>query len=428
MTDADPGDPAPAGALWRDHRFGLYWAGQTISQLGDRVSELALPLVAVTVLRADAVQVGALTAAIWAPALLSLLVGTWVDRWRSKQRALIAADLIQAGAVAAVPAAYALHALTMPVLYGAALVLGAGGVLYQTAYPPFFARLVSRAQYVEANSLLSTTRSGSFIAGPPLAGALIRLVTAPVALVVDTGSFLLSAVLIGRVDVPHSDENLAAPEPYRRRLRLGVSYLRHHPYLRTTLACSATLNFFSLMVQAVLILYAARTLRLDAGSIGLAFGVGALGGLLGATLAGTIARRLGTGPAIALGAVLFSAPFAALPLAHGPLAARIGVLAAAELVSSFGVMLFDINNNALQTAVTADEMRSRVSGAYATVNYGLRPVGALLGGWTAQRVGVPTTVVVASVGGSLAFVWLVGSPVLRTRRVDDLRPHPARAA
>src|SRR6478735_7876054 len=169
--------------VWRDARFRLYWSGQTVSEVGDRVSEHALPLVAVTVLNARAAQVGALVAAIWLPNLLALFVGTWVDRLRSKQRMLIIANLVQATAIAAVPLAYAVDRLSMPVLYVAAVVGGLGGVLYHTAYAPFFVQLVPRGQYLEANSLLSTTRSASFIAGPPLAGALVSVLTAPIALV-----------------------------------------------------------------------------------------------------------------------------------------------------------------------------------------------------------------------------------------------------
>ena len=277
-----------SAVVWRDPRFRLYWTGQTVSEVGDRVSELALPLAAVTVLNARAVQVGALVAAIWLPNLLALFVGTWLDRLRSKQRMLISANLVQAAAIAAVPLAYAVDRLSMPVLYVAAVVGGLGGVLYHTAYAPFFVQLVPREQYLEANSLLSTTRSASFIAGPPLAGALVSILTAPIALVVDACSFLLSSLLISRVDIDEPARDAAHQETYRRRLRLGVRYLRYHPFLRATLACSTTLNFFSLVVQAVLIIYAVRSLGLSAGSIGLALGVGASGGLVGAAIASRV--------------------------------------------------------------------------------------------------------------------------------------------
>lgn len=123
-----------------------------------------------------------------------------------------------------------------------------------------------------------------------------------------------------------------------------------------------------------------------------------------------------------LGAALFCAPYALVPLASGPDWARLAVLALVEAISGFGIMLFDINLNALQTAVVHDELRSRVSGAFATVNYGIRPLGALVGGALGSLVGIGPTLVVAAVGGTLSFLWLVRSPILTTKAIADLQP------
>jgi hypothetical protein len=264
------------GPLWRDRRFASYWSGQTVSQLGDRVSELALPLIAVTTLHASAAEVGILTAAIWAPNLLSLVVGAWVDHQRRKKRLLVVANLVQAAAVALLPVAHLAGVMSMGLLYAVALVLGAGGVLYQTSYPPFFARLVRRDQYLQANSLLSATRSGSFIAGPALGGLLIQALTAPVAMVVDAVSFLGSALAIGSVtiDEPPVEGAGEGPGLWRRAVE-GLRFLRRHPYLRATLGCSTVVNLFSFVASAVVILFASRTLGLDPGQIGLAFAIGA---------------------------------------------------------------------------------------------------------------------------------------------------------
>ena len=328
-----------------------------------------------------------------------------------------------------VPLAALLGVSSMPVLYAAALVGGAGGVLAHTAYPPFFVRLVSPEQYVEANSLLSTTRSASFLVGPPLAGGLVKVVGAPIALLVDCCSFLVAAVMIRTVDVDEHPERSERPERFTARLGVGLRYLRRHPYLRVTLACSTTMNLASLAVQAILVLYATRVLDLGPGVIGLALGLGAVGALVGALLAGPAAAALGTGRTIAVGAVLFSAPFILLPLTEGvPLTGRVAILAAVQLVSGLAIMLYDINNNSLQAAVTDDRMRSRVSGAYSTINYGIRPFAALLGGAAAQHFGIATTIVAAGIGGSLAVLWLAGSPVLATRQIGDLEPHAANQA
>jgi MFS family permease len=412
--------------LYRDRRFVTYWSGHAVSEFGDRVSELALPLIAITALGASSIEVGVLTGAVWAPQLLSLLIGAWVDQQRHKRRLLIVSDLLQALALTTLPLVWWLGSLTLVQLLAVALVAGFGRTLFQTAYPPFFTSLVTRDQYVEANSLLGTTRSGSFVAGPALGGALIQLLGAPAAIVIDAVSFTFSAHMLRRVHVTERLPNDDA-EPLFRRATQGFSYLWRHPYMAPSLRCCTSLNFFSFVTASLVVLYASRTLGLPAGAIGLAFGIGAVGGLAGAALARRIGRRIGTGYTIAVGAALFSAPYALVPLASGPRWAEAAVLALVEAISGFGIMLFDINLNALQTAVVHDDLRGRVSGAFATVNYGIRPLGALAGGVLGSLVGVGPTLVVAAVGGTLSFLWLTGSPIISTKAIEDLEPTPSPA-
>ena len=409
--------------LWRDRSFATYWAGQGVSELGDRVTELAIPLIAVTMLHASPSAVGFLTAAVWLPNIASIFVGAWVDGQERKQRVMVWANVIQGLAMLTLPIAYALDAITLTHLFVVALVAGLTSVFYQTSYPTFFVSLVRRDQYVEANSLVSTTRSGSFIAGPALGGLLIQVLTAPVAIVVDAVSFFVGALLTHRVDVDETQrERETSAGGLLRRARDGMRFVLRHPYLKVSLGCSTTINFFNFVATALIILYASRSLGLSAGVIGLAFGIGATGGLLGVVLAGRLARRIGTGPTIAIGAVLFSAPMALVPLASGPTWAKAGTLGLVEFISAAGVMLFDINNNAVQSAVTPDPMRSRVAGAFSTINYGIRPLGAIVGGLCGELVGIGPTMIAAGVGGSLSVLWLIGSPTLRVRTVDDLEP------
>ena len=413
----------PARPLWRDRRFATYWAGQGISQFGDRITELALPLIAVTTLHASAPTVGLLTAAVWAPNILSLFIGSWVDHQLRKKRLLIVADVLRAVVLLSLPLAHWFGVVTMGQLVAVALLAGLGQVLYQTAYPSFFVSLVRRDQFVEANGLLSSTRSVSFVGGPALAGGLIQVFTAPVALVLDALSFVVSALLIGRVKVPERPVD-EAEDGLLRRARDGMRLVLRHPYLRASLACVTTINFFNFVAAALLILFASRELGLSAGGIGLALGIGATGGVLGAVLAGRVTRRLGVGGTICVGAVLFSAPFALLPLAGGTLWMRMGVLGLVEFLSGFGVMLLDVPLNALQTAVTPDEIRSRVVGAFSSINYGIRPVGAVLGGFLGEWIGIAPTMVLAAAGGTLSILWLMGSPVPGTRTIEELdEPH-----
>jgi MFS family permease len=402
-----------------NRRFTLLWTGQTVSNLGDRITELAIPLLAVTVLTATPEQVGLLTAAVWAPHLLGVLVGSWADRRRHPRRSLIAADLLRAAALFSLPIAHWTGLITLTQLFAVALITGLGEVLAGSAYQPFFVTLVDRHQYVEANSKLSVSRSASYVAGPAAGGFLVQAFTAPVAILADALSFLVSAALIGRIQAPERP----APDGPRASLitdaREGLRYVFAHPYLRAALGCVTTVNFFTFIAQAVLILFASRTLGLPGGLIGLAIGIGATGGLLGALLAPRLSRRYGVGRVALFGSVLFPAPLGLLALAHGPHALDAAVIVVVEALSATGVMLLDINLNAVQAAVTADHLRSRVAGVFGTINYGVRPVGAVLGGVLGGSVGVRPTLIIAAAGGALCGLWLLRSPIPGTRRVDD---------
>ncbi|NHA66962.1 MFS transporter [Phycicoccus flavus] len=422
----DPPDaPVPSRLpLWRTGRFVRAWGAQGVSELGDRVSELALPLVAVTFLDASATEVALLTAVVWLPNVLALLVGSWVDRQHRKRRLLVLADVVRAAVVVTVPVAALLGVLGLAHLFAVAVLLGAWSTFFRSAWNPFFVALVHRSQYVEATSLFSATRSGSFVAGPAVGGGLVQLLTAPVALLVDGLSFLASALLLRTVDVTEP-----APDPddgtsLRRRLAEGVGFLLRDPYLAPLLRCVTWVNFFTMVVFSLTVVFASRDLGLPAGTIGLAMGVGAVGGLVGAAVTSRTITRLGVGRTLAVGALLFTAPLAAMPLAQGGQLGKAVVLGAVECVSAFGVMLFDIPANAVKTVVIPDAVRARVSGAFTTVNYGVRPLGAASGGLLAGLVGTGPAIVVGGLGGVLCLVWIVRSPVLRLRTIEDL-PVPA---
>lgn len=368
---------------------------------------------AVGALHASANQVALLTALVWTPNLLGLFLGAWVDHRPDKRRLMLLADVIRAAVLLSLPIAYALDTVTLGQLYTVAVLTGTAAVVFNTAYSSFFAHLVPAESYVEANSKLSASRSVSFIAGPAVGGGLVQALTAPVAVIADALSFVASAILVGRTRVDEPPVPTASSGPsLLRRAREGLTFVIHEPVMRAGLLCATTVNFFTFLSgTGLLVLFADRVLQLSPGAIGLAFGVGATGGLLGAVASPAIARRIGIGRSIVVGAVLFPAPFALIAAATGPTWARLGTLGAAEFLSAFGVMLLDVNLNSLQTSVVPDGLRSRVAGAYSTVNYGVRPLGALIGGELATLTGLRVTLTVAAVGGAMSALWLLASPI-----------------
>lgn len=424
-----PRIPLSETSLWRDRPFRLTWTSGAVSQFGDRISEVAVPLIAVGLLDASAAQVALLTALAWAPNLLGIVLGAWVDGRRRKRRLLIVTDLVRAGVLLSLPLAHLWGTVTLGQLYAVAVLTGLAGVVAGCAWQPLFARLVPPSSYVDANSKFSAARSASFVAGPAVGGGLVQALSAPVTVVVDALSFLASALLLGRITVdepaPAARTGAAVPA-LLRDARDGLAFVVRHPVLRASLGCCTTVNFFTFLAgTGMVVLFADRVLHLSPGAIGLTMGIGATGSLVGALTAPRLSRRLGVGRAVAVGAVLFPAPYALAALAGGPAWAAAGCLGGAYFLVGLGVMWFDVNLNSLQTAVTPDALRSRVTGAFGTVNYGVRPLGALAGGALATAFGLRATLVTVAVGGVLSVLWLLSSPIPGIRSLAELPAEPA---
>jgi MFS family permease len=406
------------GRLWRHPEFLKLWAGQTVSVVGDQVTMLALPLAAVLVLDASATEMGLLAAAGWLPHLIFALgAGLWVDRRRRKRWVMIATDLGRAALLLSIPLAYWLDALTVEHLIAAAFAVGALTVVFDIAWGVLFMGVVPREDVVEANGKLMTSRSLSFVVGPPGAGGLVQALGAPVAIVLDAVSFVVSALFVSRVRVDEPPVPAPDGERVRTRLASGFRFLFGHPILRPTLLCFATINLFNLGLWAIVVLYFADELGLSAATIGLLLGAAAVGGVIGALTAPAVGRRIGMGPAVTLGAVLFTVPLLLFPLADGPRPLLLGMLFAGEFLSGVGVMLLDIQGNSLTLLLTPEAMRARQLATFKFVNYGVRPIGALAGGLLGEAIGLREALLVTAIGGSLGVLWLLPSPTPRLREV-----------
>jgi MFS family permease len=154
--------------------------------------------------------------------------------------------------------------------------------------------------------------------------------------------------------------------------------------------------------------------------LGVVLGAASVGGVLGSLVTGAISRRIGVGPAFALGCFLFPAPLLLVPLAGGPEWRILTCLFLAELFSGFGVMVLDISGAAIKAALVPDRLRARVAGAYMVVNYGVRPLGALVGGALGTWIGLRPTLWVATAAAIAGGLWLLPSPVMRLRELPEM--------
>ncbi len=413
MTPEAVPEPPP---LLRQPEFLKLWAAQSISQLGDQVTLLALPLVAVLTLDASAAQMGFLVAAELMPHLLfSLFAGVWIERVRSRRRLMIVADVGRAALLASIPLAAAFDVLSFAQLYGVAFGVGSFAVMFDISWSTLFVSIVPRRDVVDANSKLSLSRSVSFVTGPSVAGFLVQVFTAPITLLIDAFSFLGSALFLRRIRAKEPPLEDDGQNGVFRSLREGFSFVLRDEFIRPQLACVATINLFNFVFFAIFILYATKELGVEPGLLGLILGAGAVGGIVGALVATRVERLIGIGPAFTVGAVLFPLPLLLVPLASGSDLRIALMLGAAEFFSSVGVMILDVNAGSLTFLRTPNRVRARTSGTFRFVNYGIRPIGALIGGALGTAIGLHTTLWIGVVGALAGVLWLVFSPIPRLR-------------
>ncbi len=400
-------------SLLRQPAFRRLWAAHTVSLAGDQVTLLALPLVAVLRLGASPAQMGLLTAMGWLPHLLfSVPAGTWIDQRRHRRPILVFADLVRAALLVTVPAAAFAGLLTLGQLYAVAFASGCLTVLFDGSGITFFQAVVDPADVADAQSRMSTSRAAAQVAGPGAAGWLVQVLGGPVALVADAASFVVSAVLLRGIRVT---EPVVAidPEPWWRRGREGLRFIAGHRLLRYVGVACGLLNFFDMMLLAVLVLYLTRGLGLEPGIVGTVLAGGALGAVVGAVVAPRVARRIGLGLTNGLGGFgICIAPFTVV-LAGGSRPVVVAVLLAGQFVAGVGVMLFDVNQNAVLMLVIPYRLRGRSTGAMRLLAYGPRPLGALAGGLLGAWIGLPATIWVAAIGGVSGALVTWWSPIRR---------------
>ena len=221
---------------------------------------------------------GTLTAVGLLPHLLfSLPAGVWLDRVRSRRRLMIAADLGRAALIASIPLAFALGVLAMPQLYVVGFLAGSLSVVFDLSWNTLFVSVTQRERYVEAMSLLNGSRSLASVAGPTIGGLLVQVLGAPLAMLADALSFLGSVVFLRRIRAPEPPIEHEAG-PIRERLTAGLSFVLRDPIMRPTMLAVATVNLFKFASSALFILYVTSTLGVSPGALGLALGVGAVGG------------------------------------------------------------------------------------------------------------------------------------------------------
>ena len=413
-SDIGPGGQAKKVPFLIHRNFALLWSGQTISEFGSRITREGLPLAANLTLRATASQMGLLAALSSAPVLLiGLLAGVWIDRVR-RRPVMIVTDLARAVLLASIPLAAVLGMLHMGQLYIIAALVGMLTVFYEVANQSFLPTLVQREHIIEGNSRLSASGSLAEIGGPTLAGVLVQVMTAPIAILFDVLSFLVSALCTSfiRVQEPPPTPRVEGQSTVQE-VREGLRLVLGNPLLRATAISSAMRNFSGGAFAALYGLYVIRALGVSPALYGVLVTAGGAGALLGALFTGRIVRQFGMGKTL-IGALLISAIVSfATPLAAGTHIVVVIILLLAQFVGDFGLEIYFINEVSLLQTIIPDEYLGRASASMRFLVDGMVPIGAILAGFLGATWGMRPTLLMGAIGMCLSATWLIFSPLRR---------------
>jgi len=336
---------------------------------------------------------------------------------------MIVADLARALVLVSVPVAALLGVLSLAQLIVVAALTAVLSLLFDVADRAFLPVVVRREQLFEANSRLATTSSLAEVGGPAVSGALVQIVTAPIAIALDAVSFLVSAFFLGLIKTPEpKPERPAGSYSAWRDMATGLRVVLGNATLRAIALARATRDFFGWFFGALYVLFLVRDLHLEAGVVGLLIAAGGIGALLGALVANRIVRRFGVGPAIIGGAFVAAGLQGLTPLAVGPLPVVILLLLTAQVLGDLVSEVHLISEISLRQMIVPHELLGRTNAGMHFLVAGVGPVGALAGGALGELFGARSTLAISVVGMALSSLWLLFSPLRHMREVPPAPP------
>ncbi len=411
--------------IWAQRSFLKLWAGQSVSLVGSAVTSLALPLTAIYTLHVTSAQLGVLKTVQWLPYIFfSLHLGAWTDRRRRKPL-MIGANLGQAVILTGIVVLALTHVLTLAALVVAVFITGGLTVAFDLSYNAYLPSLVDLDLLIQANSRLQTSASVAVIGGPGLGGVLVQLLTAPVALLADAASYVVSVASLLWIKEPEPVPVVKSADGpgVTAQIKTGLKVVLGDPLLRALVGTSAFFNLFAQWMSVLLVLFAVRVLHLPAGEIGLMVGTPAVGALVGSLLANRVSKRLGIGPTVMSCvvfecAVLLVVPF--VPASHPAVAAV--MIAVALALSGIGSALSSIVGISVRQSVTPPELYGRMTATYRFVSFGVIALGSLFGGLAGQAFGLRPGLLYGAIGLQSTIIWMALSKLPRVR---ELPPPPS---
>lgn len=409
----DPGRPP----LRRQRNFALLWAGQTVSLTGSAVTAVALPLAAISLLRASAFDVGLLTAASYGAFLLvALPAGVVVDRL-PKRTIMIWCDGARLVIMGSVPLAAAFGWLNLGQLFAVAFAAGVCAVFFDVSRQSYVACLLDPRDLTEGFGKLGASASFAQVSGGGLASGLIVVAGAARAIATDALSYAFSVACLVLISSPEPRPEREPPTAgqLRHELGQGLGFISRHPVLRWTIACAAAGNLFIAMQLTLDLLFLVRVLHLRPALAGLLATLGSLGGMAGGLLVSSLTRRIGSARIMWSSLLVLGAPSLLLPLAQPGW--RVSLFVLGNAVSAFACAVFSASQSAYRQSVCPAELRGRMNAASRWLIWGTLPFGGILAGSLGSAIGIRPSIWIAYAGSWAAGFLVLFSPLRNARDV-----------
>jgi hypothetical protein len=400
--------------------FWTYWAASTTSNLGSAVTKVALPLTAVLVLKATAIEVGLLAAAAYAAWLIVGLPAGAIVRGLPQRGVQVALDLARAAAVASIPIAWWIGILTFGQLIVVALVVSFADVFFDVANFTFLPRVVPKAQLHARNSLMSGTHAATQLGGPSLGGVLVQFLGAAPALLADAASYLASAALLRTLPKVGPENDPAESVPVRAQVREGWHFVIRHPVIGPCMWEATAINFICGGQLAVFTVYLVRTLHAPAGLVGILLATDGAGALAGAALSPWLVRVAGSARACLWSSAVTVAGAWLIPVGGGW--AAFVLFAAGNILFAAGVVVLSTTTRTYRQVASPPDLLSRVMATVRFVSWGAIPLGGVLAGALAGLLGARQALV------ALAALTMLSPLILLLSPIGGMRDFPAAPA
>jgi MFS family permease len=398
-----------ARSVFASSRFRRYFAGQSLSFIGDGLRTLSVPLLAYHLTHSALSTGTALICEIAPFSLFALVGGSLADRV-DRRKLMISCDAVRFLVMSFFAIAYFFHVLTLPMIYGGLVIISicaAGFLGGQSSSIPY---LLGREQSTKAIAVLIAAENTSNLVTPAIGGALFASLGPLPALTINALTYLASQLSL--VWIPSLGPERPAGLPTLRHLVddvvLGYRQLWGDMGMRAQALVAFTFNVFGFGCYAILIPFLKKGFGASDQQVGIFFAASALGAVLGASLAARFSERWPFGRALVIAYVLDALIFVPVVLVSNIWLAAL-FWSASNAIANFEIAQII----GFRMRVSPQEMIGRVMGAVRLLVLGGMAPGVLLFGWVADHRSPHAAMTIAVVGYAVAALAALLTPAIR---------------